>query len=59
MKNEKDTKKVLNSIKKSIDFLILMEIGKSGATRDQARQLVGTLDNNLFSKISSIFSKKK
>jgi hypothetical protein len=59
MNNEKDIEKVLSSIKKTIDSLILIELCKSGATRDQVRQLLGGLDNNLFSKISSIFNKNK
>lgn len=59
MKNEKEIENALISLKKSIDSLILIELCKSEATRDQARQLLGTLDNNLFSKVSSIFNKKK
>lgn len=59
MKNEKEFEKVLNSIKKTIDSLILIELCKSGATRDQARQVLGGLDNNMFSKISTIFNKNK
>lgn len=59
MENTKDIEKLLKDLKKSIDSLVLMEICKSGATRDQARQLLGGLDNNLFSKISIIFNKNK
>ena len=59
MNNEKNVEKVLSSVKKAIDSLILIELCKSGATRDQARQLLGGLDNNMFSKISIIFNKNK
>jgi hypothetical protein len=42
-----------------VDTLILIEIAKSGATRDQARKALGSLGNNTFSKISALFSETK
>lgn len=59
MDKTKNSEKLLFSIKKSLDTLILIELCKSGATRDQARTLFGNLDNNMFSKINTIFGKNR
>lgn len=57
--NTDNLEKKLDALKKSVDTLILIEVAKTGATREQARQAVGSLDNNAFSKISTIFNNKK
>jgi len=59
MENSKDDQKLLIAIKRSIDALILIELCKSGVSRNQARELLGTLDNNTFSRINTIFGKGK
>lgn len=55
MNNEKNDQ-LLTAIKKSIDVLVLIELCKAGVTRNQARELLGTLGNNTFSKFNSIFN---
>jgi len=49
----------LESIKKSVDTLILIEICKIGASREQARKALGTLDNNAYSKINALINSSK
>lgn len=51
--------KKLDVLKKAIDTLILLEVAKSGATREQVREVIGSLDNNAFSKVSSLFNSGK
>lgn len=57
--NADNLEKKIEALKKSVDTLILIEVAKSGATRDQARAALGSLDNNTFSKISALFSDKE
>lgn len=45
-------------LKKSIDTLILIELVKAGATYDQIRKVVGSVDNNTIAPIKAAFSKK-
>lgn len=54
--NTDNLEKKIDALKKSVDSLILIEVAKSGATRDQARRALGSLDNNTYSKISALFS---
>lgn len=49
----------IDDLKRSLEILILIEVAKSGATRDQARKALGSLDNNQYSKIVSLFVTKK
>lgn len=49
----------IDELKKSVDMLILIEIAKSGATRDQARKVLGSLSNKTFSRVSELFSETK
>lgn len=51
--------KKIDALKKSVDTLILIEVAKSGATRDQARKALGSLDNNTFSNVSALFNETK
>ncbi len=46
-------------LKASIDVLILIEFCKRGAKRDDVRDVLGTLDNNLFAKVNKIFNQKQ
>jgi hypothetical protein len=57
--NDDKINKPIENLKKSIDLLILIEICKAGATRNQAREIIGSLDNNIFSKVSSVFGGNK
>ena len=57
--NTDNLEKKLDALKKSVDTLILIEVAKSGATREQVRKAMGSLDNNAFSKISTIFNGNK
>ena len=50
-----DTKNLENKIEK----LIIIELLKVGATRDQVREVLGNLNNNEFAKISGIINSKK
>lgn len=54
-----NNEKLINDLKKSIDILIMIELCKLGATRDQSRTLLGKLDNNLFSKINMVVASKE
>lgn len=54
-----ELEKSIDALKRSVDTLVLIEVAKSGATRDQARRALGSLDNNAYSKISALFSSSK
>lgn len=41
----------LEDVKKSIDRLAIIELVKSGAKREQIREVMGSIDNNQLSKI--------
>lgn len=58
MTNESLEAKV-DALKKSIDTLVLIEVAKAGATRDQARSVLGSLSNKDYSKVSALFSAVK
>ena len=49
----------LEMLKKSVDTLILLELCKAGATYDQIRKVVGTVDNNTIAIIKAAVSRKK
>jgi hypothetical protein len=51
--------KKIEALKESLDTLVLIEVAKSGATRDQARRALGSLDNNAYSQISALFNSAK
>lgn len=48
----------LDTIKRAVDLLITIELAKAEATRKQVREVVGSLDNNTFAKIKTVFGKK-
>lgn len=57
-----DTKNLENKIdalNKGLELLIMIELAKKGANRDQVREALGSLDNNKFTKINSIINSKK
>jgi len=49
----------IEALKRSVDMLVLIEVAKSGATRDQARRALGSLGNDAYSKISVLFGSSK
>jgi hypothetical protein len=51
--------KRIDALKKSVDTLILIEVAKSGATREHARKVLGGLTNTEFSKVAALFTKPK
>jgi hypothetical protein len=51
--------KKIDELKSSVDLLALIELCKLGASRDDVREVFGTLDNNLFAKVNTIISKRK
>jgi len=53
--NFMDTKNLENKI----ETLIIIELLKLGASRDQVREIIGSLNNERFAKINSVMSKKK
>lgn len=57
--NTDNLEKSIDALKKSVDTLVLIEVARSGATRNQARRALGSLDNNAYSKISSLFNESK
>ena len=48
----------IDALKNTIETLILIEFSKSGAKRDDVREVLGTLDNNKFSRINKIIKIK-
>jgi hypothetical protein len=54
LNNFMDTKNLENKIEK----MIIIELVKAGASRDQVREVLGTLNNNEFAKINPIFNPK-
>ena len=44
------------ALKNSVDMLILIELCRLKAKRSQVRDILGSLDNNAFSKINKIFN---
>lgn len=59
MENVKNTETTLIQIKKTVEVLLLLELCKSGATRDEARAVLGGFSNELFAKVNAVVSKKK
>ncbi len=51
MAKPKNNEVRLEDVKKAIDRLALIEFCKAGATNQQIRDVVGSVDNNLVSKI--------
>jgi hypothetical protein len=49
----------LAELKTSIDVLILIEFCKRGAKRDDVRDVLGSLDNNLFAKVNRIVNQRQ
>lgn len=56
MDNIKSLEDKLDKLQNSSDTLILIELCKLGATRDQVREVLGSLNNNTFAKINKIVS---
>ncbi|HXN63861.1 MAG TPA: hypothetical protein VN862_00905 [Candidatus Acidoferrales bacterium] len=48
----------IEELKASIDVLILLELCKLGANREDVREALGKLDNNLFAKINRIVNQR-
>jgi hypothetical protein len=42
----------LDQLKKSIDLLVMIELAKSSATRDQIRNVLGGFDNSVLTKLN-------
>lgn len=56
-----DTKKLeikLEELKNVMETLVLLELCKLGATRDQARKVLGGMPNETYAKINTLFSGK-
>jgi hypothetical protein len=47
------------NLEDKIEILIVIDLLRSGASRDQVREVLGSLDNNKFAKINSIINPKK
>lgn len=54
----KNLESKLDALKATVDTLLLVEFAKSGAKREDVREVLGSLDNNLYSKINKIFKDK-
>jgi len=46
----------IDELKMSVDVLALIEFCKHGAKKDDVREIFGSLDNNLFSKVNKIIN---
>jgi hypothetical protein len=53
----KNLEQKIDLLKDSVDKLILIELFKLKVTRDEARSVLGSLDNNTFATINKIFNK--
>ncbi len=51
--------KALMDMKRLINTLVLIKMSQAGVSYPDARDLLGSLDNNSYSKINMIFGKKK
>lgn len=49
---------ILEDVKKSIDRLAIIELIKSGATRNQVREVVGQMSNETFAVINKALKRK-
>lgn len=56
--DNKDLMIKVDALKDSVDTLILIELCKQGATRDQARKVLGGMRNETFSKLNTVFNGK-
>lgn len=56
---DKELERKLAALKESVDTLVLIELCKQGASREQARAALGTLDNNAFSRLNAIYKNGK
>lgn len=48
---------MLEDIKKALDRLAIIELIKSGATRDQVRNIIGSMSNGTFAAINKALKK--
>ncbi len=56
-----DTKNLeikIDELKTSVDILILIEFCKLQTKREEVREVLGSLDNNLFAKVNKIINPK-
>lgn len=42
-------------LSKKLDLLLMIEFAKAGADRSKVREILGALDNNLYSKLGILF----
>lgn len=47
----------LGELKRSINLLVLIELCKSGATRDQIREVMGSVNNTTLAKVRTALKK--
>jgi hypothetical protein len=47
----------LGELKRSVDLLVLIELCKSGATRDQIREVMGSINNTNLAKVRAALKK--
>jgi hypothetical protein len=50
---------IVLALKKSIDTLVLIELVKTGATYEQIRKVVGSVDNNTIAAVKTAVGKNK
>jgi hypothetical protein len=57
-----DTKNLearIDNLRHSVEILILIEFCRLNAKREQVREIMGSLDNNLFAKVNLIVNSNK
>lgn len=59
MTNQTNNKNSIDEIKKSIDRLSIIELVKSGATRDQIRDIIGPISNNYLATVRKAIKNKQ
>ena len=52
------TNDILHEIRDSLHLLLMIELSKAGANRDQVRELLGSMNNNLLAKVNAVVKSK-
>jgi len=56
-KQKNNNEVTLDDVKKSVDRLAIIELIKAGATRSQVREVMGSINNQVFGKIHQAMKK--
>lgn len=57
VKQKSNGETTFDDVKKAVDRLAIIELVKAGATRTQVREVMGSINNQVFSKIHQAMKK--